>query len=143
MFSNEVSILTKAKPQDIWNLWSDVTSWAKWDPDVEHCQLHQGNFQKGAKALLKPRGGPKVNVEIAECVPCQKFVSHSILPLAKLIFHHEIKPQPSGELLITHRIEFQGLLAPFFYCVMGRGIVRGLPKALKNLSMLAEEKSKA
>jgi hypothetical protein len=140
MFSNEVSVLTKASPLDIWNLWSDVTSWAKWDPDVEHCQLKQGSFQQGAKALLKPRGGPKVNVEITECIPHQKFVSHSLLPLTTLVFHHEITPQPSGETLITHRIEFHGLLAPFFYFVMGRGIVKGLPQALNNLSRLAERK---
>ncbi len=139
MFCSKVSVVTNASPKSIWALWSDVGSWSKWDPDVEHCQLKQGSFQKGAKALLKPRGGPRVNIEIVECVTEQKFVSHSFLPLTTIVFHHEIQPQEQGQSLITHRVEFNGPLAPIFYFLIGRGIVKGLPAALKNLAALAEK----
>jgi hypothetical protein len=138
MFCTEVSVVANASPKNIWALWSDVGSWSKWDPDVEHCQLKQGSFQKGAKALLKPRGGPKVKIEIVDCVIEQIFVSHSFLPLTTIVFHHEVTPQKQGQSLITHRVEFNGLLAPMFYFIMGRNIVKGLPKALQNLARLAE-----
>lgn len=140
MFGAEMSVLTKASPKDIWALWSDVGSWSKWDPDVEHCQLKQDCFRTGAKALLKPRGGPKVNIEIVDCIKEQKFVSHSFLPLATIVFSHEVKLQEQGKTLVIHRIEFNGFLAPLFYFIMGRNIVKGLPQALTNLKNLAESK---
>src|ERR1700730_17552287 len=85
MFCTEMSVVAKASAQDVWALWSDVGSWSKWDPDVEVCQLKQSSFQKGATAILKPRGGPKINIEIVECIARQKFVSHSFLPLTTIV----------------------------------------------------------
>lgn len=138
MFVTTESIHTTASPEDIWAVWSDVANWATWDQDVESCQLN-GEFQSGATAVLKPRGGPRVNIEIVDCVARKSFVSHSFLPLTTIVFHHEITPETSGH-KITHRVEFKGFLAPFFYCVMGRNLVRGLPQALENLARLAEKK---
>jgi hypothetical protein len=45
----------------------------------------------------------------------------------------------NGELFITHGIEIKGLLTFLFSKVIGRKLIRELPKAMENLSKMAEK----
>jgi hypothetical protein len=40
MWTNEHSIETKASPDAIWRLWSNVAGWPEWNADIEHIGLN-------------------------------------------------------------------------------------------------------
>jgi hypothetical protein len=131
------SIETNASSSEIWSVWSDVTNWKAWDADVESSEL-DGQFQQGATGSLKPVGGPRVTIEVVDCVVNKLFTSKSTLPLGtSLVFEHKIK-DADGKRKITHKVELHGILAPLFYCFLGGSIQRGLPTALRNLAATAE-----
>ena len=139
MFIAESSITTALPPDAIWKVWADVNNWSKWDKDVESCQMDD-TFGIGAKAVLKPRGGPRVNIEIIECVANQSFTSRSSLPLCtSLVFEHRIEPVSEG-IKITHHVQMRGFLSPLFSLILGRSIRAGLPDALNNLIAIAQKK---
>lgn len=131
------SIVTPASPQSVWKVWSDVKNWSAWDPDVASCEM-KGEFQDGAKAILKPSSGPRVNIEIIKCVAFKSFVSKSYLPLCTLVFEHKMK-EIDGGTKITHCVHLNGFAAPLFYCIIGTSIQQGLPIALRNLAGFAEK----
>ncbi|HTN37065.1 MAG TPA: hypothetical protein VL053_08305 [Arachidicoccus sp.] len=69
MWKKTHSVVTKAVTgEQIWRLFADVNNWHIWDDDIEYAHL-QGKFEKGNFILLKPRGGPKVKIELVELHP--------------------------------------------------------------------------
>lgn len=140
MLLTRYSIETTAGPEYIWDLWTDVKNWNKWDHGLEMCDIY-GKFQVGAKGWLKPKGGPKFKFEILEVEYLKKFKDRSNLPLTKLDFTHKI--EKIGDIyLITHEVEMTGVLTFFFSRIIGKSIKNDLPHAMKNLVTQAEFKSK-
>ncbi len=138
MLIAKYSVVTSASPEAVWKVWSDVKNWSAWDPDVASCEI-KGEFQEGAKAILKPSSGPRVHIEIINCVALESFVSKSFLPFwTSLTFEHKMKETNEG-IKITHRVDLNGLAAPLFYCILGESIRQGLPRALRNLAGFAEK----
>ncbi|MCI0382498.1 MAG: hypothetical protein L0207_05565 [Chlamydiae bacterium] len=132
------STVTSATPESIWKIWTDVKNWSTWDRDVAYCEMNE-NFQTGAKAVLKPTSGPRVNIEIIECTAMKSFITKGTLFFGtSLIFKHKITQVDEG-LKITHKVELQGCLAPLFYCLLGPSIQQGLPIALQNLAEKAKK----
>jgi hypothetical protein len=39
MWTKKVTIKTNASREQIWNLWSDVKNWNKWDNEVEYSDM--------------------------------------------------------------------------------------------------------
>lgn len=54
MWKTEVTRITSAKKEAIWNLWVAVQDWKLWDSDVEESELF-GEFQTGTRGKLKPK----------------------------------------------------------------------------------------
>jgi hypothetical protein len=141
-FSN--SVIVKAEPSVIWELWKNTADWPRWDHDVEACSLNE-NFAIGARGRLKPRGGPIIDFEITELEPMKSFtdeavVPFALLPLARLVFRHDIKRVSSETVEVTHTVEIRGCCSFLFAKLMGRQIAQGLPLAMQNLSKLAESR---
>lgn len=61
MWTIKVSRKTTAKKEIIWKIWEDVPNWNIWDSEVETAELF-GQFQKGTKGILKPKGAQKLNL---------------------------------------------------------------------------------
>lgn len=134
-FSHSVTV--KAKPQAIWNIWSKPQAWSEWDPDVKSCVL-KGDFKEGTVGTLVPKGGPSVKFKLTEVSHHKSFTDVANLPLAKLIFEHDMIELEPGVVKVTHTVKITGLLSRFFAKVMGKQIAKGLPTALFNLSVQAE-----
>ena len=47
MWSTEHSVETKAAPEAVWRVWSDVERWPEWNADLERADL-SGPFAAGA-----------------------------------------------------------------------------------------------
>ncbi|WP_166965418.1 SRPBCC family protein [Yeosuana marina] len=137
MWSKKVTIKTNASREQIWNLWSDVKNWNKWDNEVEYSDMN-GQFETGTFGILKPIKGPKSKFKLISVDKLNEFTSRSFLPLTKMDFIHEMN-EKNSELFITHGVEIKGLLTFLFSKVIGKKLIRELPKAMENLSKMAEK----
>lgn len=137
MWTKKVTIKTKASREQIWNLWSDVKNWNKWDNEVEYSELN-GKFDIGTFGILKPIKGPKSKFKLISVDKLNEFTSRSLLPLTKMDFTHEMN-EKDGELFITHGVKIKGLLKFLFSSLIGKKIISELPQAMENLSKMAEK----
>ena len=51
----------------VWETLIDVESWKVWDTELKSAQLN-GEFKVGAKGILIPNKGPKLNFYISEII---------------------------------------------------------------------------
>ena len=124
--------------QAIWNQWSDVNNWHKWNPGVEYCKLH-GTFAVGSHFTLKSKGGPEVKIELFEVENGRKFTDCSTFPGAKMYGIHELEETPQGLKLIT-TIKVEGWLTYLWVFILAKKIVAKIPEQTDNLVELARKK---
>jgi hypothetical protein len=132
----ESSIQVAAPAAAVFALYADVPNWPRWDKDVKSATL-DGVFKSGATGVVVPNGGPKSTLTFHEVRPSQGFIASCKLPLCVMRFEHELSPREGGT-FVTHRVLFQGLLAPIFGRLIGSGMRKSLPHVLANLKQLAE-----
>jgi hypothetical protein len=137
MWTKEVSKKTTASREQIWNLWTDVENWNKWDNEVEYSELY-GSFEAGTSGILKPTNGPKSKFQLTSVDKLHSFTSRSFLPFTKMDFIHEMSEE-EGSLIVTHIVSIKGPLTFLFSKVIGEKLISELPKALENLSKMAEK----
>ncbi len=141
IWSVEASCETDAERQKIWQLWSDVPNWPKWDDGLEWCRM-DGPFAVGTKGELKPKGAPKVSFVMTDVRPLESYSDLSYLPLTHLTFTHTLEQLPNGKLLIRHRAHCKGLLAPLLYLTLRRDLKKGMPQSVQTLAKIAEQGGK-
>jgi hypothetical protein len=135
MWMTEATAETPATPEQVWSRYVAVDAWKSWDHEIESSSL-QGAFTLGARGKLKPKGGPASGFVLTDVQPGRRFADRTRLPLATLHFEHELTPTASGT-RITHRVRFEGLLAPLFARLIGRKIAAGLPQAVDTLARMS------
>jgi Polyketide cyclase / dehydrase and lipid transport len=132
----ESSILIKTPASTIYALYADVNHWNTWDPDLKSSSI-DGAFANGASGEVVPKGGPKSQIVFSDIVPNKSFSVECKLPLCKMRFEHELQAQGNGT-KATHRVVFDGLLAPLFGRLIGSGMRKTLPHAMESLKNAAE-----
>ncbi|SHN49895.1 SRPBCC family protein [Desulfovibrio litoralis] len=132
----EESATTTASPEAIWELWSNVDSWSKWDCGVKWAKL-ETTFSQGEYISIKPVNGPKVRCLLEEVTPFKSFTTRNNLPFTTIIFRHQIS---NG--VITHKVEMRGFLTPLFKRLFGKETQRELPQAIRTLIDMAENNTK-
>ena len=133
-FSNSVQIA--ATSATVYELYSAVSSWPAWDPEVERANI-EGPFAVGTIGVLKPKGGPESKIELIEVTPGQSFTVRCKLPLCEMTFSHHLAETASFT-TATHSVSFTGPLSPLFGFLIGRGIRTTLPETLGGLKRAAE-----
>ena len=63
MFTYETSLTGKADIQKIWEMYSDVSNWSKWDKSVKSVQL-SGAFCTGAHGVMEMADGMALPIEL-------------------------------------------------------------------------------
>lgn len=96
---------------DIWQVWIDVNQWHTWHDDIEYAKLIGNKVMVGSKFILKPKNGPKVNIEFIQIDVNKSFTDLTRFPLAKMYGKHEFIPHANGELEIKTTMSVTGLLS--------------------------------
>jgi hypothetical protein len=130
------SIYIHSTAQRVFAVYSDVSSWPKWDNDVSYVTLPDG-LVHGSEGWLKPSSGPRVKIRVTQVTKNVSFSTESRLPLCTMTVYHEINPAEQG-VRITHGARFSGLLAPLFKAAIGRPFSKNLPVALQALKSMSE-----
>ncbi len=129
------SATSTTAPAAIFARWADMATWPEWNADTEWVRL-DGPFVEGATGVLKPKGGPKVKF-VVTTLTATDFVDVSLLMGAKLTFAHHIVATPEGS-RITVKVTLDGLLAPVWNIVLGKGIKASLQRDLDLLVVTAQ-----
>ena len=132
----ESSILISAPASAVYALYADVANWIDWDPDVKSASIN-GAFTSGSTGEIVPVGGPKSKILFDKVVPNRGFHVVCKLPLCTMRFEHDLKAQRNST-EATHRVVFEGLLAPLFGRLIGNGMRKTQPHALQSLKKVAE-----
>jgi uncharacterized protein YndB with AHSA1/START domain len=133
----EASTQINAPAATVFALYEDVAQWPVWDADVKSASI-QGAFVSGARGVITPNGGPKSDILFSEVIRNKSFTVDCKLPLCMMRFEHELEAQGNGT-RATHRVIFDGLLAPLFGRLIGSGMRKTLPKVMESLKAVAEK----
>ena len=134
----EHSIVTNAKKETIWALYSRVESWPIWDHGIENISL-DGAFREGTKGKIKPEGQGVLSYRITMADPEKGFSDETVIDDlgATIKFVHTFSDLPVGKTRLTHHIT---VLCPNKEGIekeIGKGISSGVPKTMENIAMMA------
>jgi polyketide cyclase/dehydrase/lipid transport protein len=126
MWTKSHSVVTKkVTKEQMWKLFADVNNWHTWDEGIESAHL-DGKFETGNHFYLKPKGGPKVKVELLEMTVNKSFLDVTNFPGARMYDNHQFEETPEG-LKITNTISVKGILAFVWIKLVAQNIVKALP----------------
>jgi len=103
---------------------TDINRWPEWDNEIE-TTTHDGRLAPGSPFTLKPKGGPKIAMEIVETIAPIRHVDLAHLPLAKLRMSHSFIPQTNGGTDIEIKIEVFGPLGFLWDRILARKLAAG------------------
>jgi len=129
MWIKSHSVTTKeVTKEQMWKLFADVNNWHQWDEGIDYATM-EGKFEKGNYFVLKPKGSPKVKIQLVETIENSKFVDLTKFPLAKMYGEHTFEETANG-LKITTTMKMQGLLGFLWIRLVAKDIVDNLPKEI-------------
>ena len=128
---------TTATREQIWPLWADIEGWPNWDDGLDWVKP-EGPLEEGTFAQLKPKGAKVVPFEFVEVDAPNGFVDVTLLPKAKMRMEHRLRDADGGGLELYQRVSFSGPLGGVFGFIIGRGMKRDMPGAMRKLLELAE-----
>lgn len=130
MLTKSYTFITKeVTAEQIWKLMADVNNWKRWDSSVDFSELH-GEFKMGTFFTLKPKGAPKVKIELVEVRPNSYFKDFTSFPFAKMYGEHSYESTPEG-LKLTITMSISGPLAFLWNKIVMKDIVSHLPEDIR------------
>lgn len=119
------------KAEEVWKVWTDLNLWHTWQSDIEYAKL-EGEFKVGNTFLLKPKGGPRVSIEIIQLEPNRKFVDLTRFPGARMYGSHEFLIH-GDELEIVTTMSIDGPLSFLWRKLVAEGVANGMKDQTENL----------
>ena len=119
------------KAVQVWNVWTDVNQWHTWQNDIDYAQL-DGEFKTGNVLRFKPKGGPRINIELTAIESNVSFVDLTRFPLAKMYDSHELITR-GGELEIKTTISISGPLSYLWRKLVAEKVADGMQDQMENL----------
>ncbi len=119
------------KSEHVWKVWTDLNQWHTWQSDIEYAKL-EGEFKVGNTFLLKPRGGPRVNIEIIKVEPNRQFTDLTRFPGARMYGSHEFVIH-GDELEIKTTMSIEGPLSFVWRKLVAENVANGMREQTENL----------
>lgn len=119
------------KAEQVWKIWTDLNQWHIWQSDIEYAKL-EGEFKVGNTFLLKPKGGPKVKIEIIKVEPNRQFTDLTRFPGAKMYGSHEFVIH-GDELEIKTTMSIEGPLSFLWRKIVAEDVANGIMEQTENL----------
>jgi uncharacterized protein YndB with AHSA1/START domain len=131
------TVQTKARPEAVWRLWTEVSTWPSWDSELESVRL-EVPFGAGASGMLKGKGAPESAFVIDDVVPGASYRFSTKLPFGgALVIDRTLTPLPEGT-RFEHHVRFQGFGGWLLSGFLGGGYRKALPGVMEKIRVLAE-----
>ena len=116
--------VTGLRAAQVWKVWTDVNQWHTWQSDIEYARM-DGEFKVGNTFLLKPKGGPKVKIEIIQVEPNRQFTDLTRFPGSKMFGFHQFVIH-GDELEIKTTMSINGPLSFLWKKLVAEGVANGM-----------------
>jgi uncharacterized protein YndB with AHSA1/START domain len=137
MAVEERSVETKASPQAVWKIWSDTSTWAQWNPDVQSMKLN-GPFASGTTGTMTNKQGAH-QIQLEDVVSGRSFrLETSVIPLTRFSFECRVVGGAAGTTTVSQGIRVKGPLGAVVGGMMGKQIANSFPALLQGLAKRAE-----
>lgn len=123
--------VTGLTADQIWKVWTDVNAWHTWQPDIEHARL-DGDFVVGNTFQLKPKGAPKVTIEIVKAEVDRRFTDLTRFPGARMYGDHQFVVR-GDEVEIVTTMSIEGPLAFLWRRIVAEDVANGMPEQTDQL----------
>jgi len=124
MKSYTYTTTTDVAAEKLYRAITDINRWPEWDRELE-ATTHDGKLTPGSPFTLKPKGGPKLAMEVVEANAPMRFDDLAHLPLAKLRMSHSFTPRTEGGTGIEIKIEVFGPLGFLWDRILARKLAAG------------------
>ena len=129
------SLETSASADQVWQLWTEVSTWKDWDEGLKDAEM-DGTMALGSKGRIIPLSGPSSGFEVTEFSDGNAYAFATRLPFARLIVRRVfVSREPT---VFQHEVSFEGALAGFWASRFGPQFREALPSTMEALSALAE-----
>lgn len=132
-FKSEASVA--ASEERLWNAWRDVSRWRKWDTEL--LRAESPPLALGVEGTLVPRRTPARFV-VTEWRSVEAYTFRMRLLFASLSVRRSVKEVLPERTRFRHEVSVEGLLAPVFHGLMGRGFRRVPPDVMKRLGVAVQ-----
>jgi hypothetical protein len=119
------------KVEQVWKVWTDINRWHTWQSDIEYAKL-VGDFKVGNVFVLKPKGGPKVKIELIRVEHNKIFTDLTRFPMARMYGSHEFIMH-GEELEIRTTMSIEGGLSFLWRKLVAEDVANGMQEQTENL----------
>src|SRR5690242_14739739 len=132
------SVETTAPAEKVWRIWSDMSTWGDWNPNVSTMDW-QGGFQSGTKGVMNTRSGQHHKMELVDVQPGRGFaLLTAVVPGTRFRFNCRIEPSGGGKTKVSQTVEVHGPLGPVMGGMLGPQVSKEFGTLLSNLARKAE-----
>ena len=132
------SVETSAAPEKVWRIWSDMSTWGEWNPNVETMDW-SGGFVSGSTGVMNTKAGQHHKMQLVDVQAGRSFaLVTSVVPGTKFRFNCRIEPAAGGKTKVGQTVEVGGLLGPVLAGMMGPQVSKEFGTLLSNLARKAE-----
>jgi hypothetical protein len=131
------SVETAASPERVWRVWSDMSTWGEWNPNVSTMDW-QGGFVSGTTGVMNTKAGQHHKMKLVEVEPGRSFVLETaVVPGTRFRFHCRVEPA-GARTRVGQTVEVGGPLGPVLGGMLGPQVSKEFGLLLENLARKAE-----
>ena len=131
------SVESSASPERVWRIWSDMSTWGEWNPNVSTMEW-QGGFVSGSSGIMNTKAGQHHKMQLVDVDPGKSFaLLTAVVPGTRFRFNCRIEPA-NGKTKVSQTVEVGGLLGPIMGGMLGPQVSKEFGTLLQNLARKAE-----
>ena len=131
------SVETTAPAAEVWKIWSDMSTWGEWNPNVLTMDW-QGGFASGTNGIMNTRAGQHHKMKLVDVVHGRSFaLETSVVPGTMFRFNCSMLPA-GATTKISQTVEVKGPLGPVLGRLLGPQVSKEFGTLLGNLAKKAE-----
>ena len=133
------SLETSASPEQVWRVWSDMSTWGSWNPNVSTMDWN-GGFVSGSTGVMNTRAGQHHKMELVDVQAGRGFgLLTAVVPGTRFRFNCKIEPGAAGgRTRVSQTVEVGGPLGPVMGGMLGPQVSKEFGTLLENLARKAE-----
>jgi uncharacterized protein YndB with AHSA1/START domain len=131
------SVETTASPERVWSIWSDMSTWGEWNPNVSTMDW-EGGFVSGTTGVMNTRAGQHHRMRLLDVQPGRSFaLETAVVPGTRFRFNCRIETG-GGKTTISQAVDVGGPLGPVMGGMLGPQVSKEFGTLLSNLARKAE-----
>lgn len=131
------SVETTASAEKVWSVWSNMSTWGQWNPNVTSMNW-SGGFVSGTTGVMNTPSGQHHRMELVDVQPGRSFaLLTSVVPGTRFRFNCRIEPS-GAKTKVSQTVEVGGPLGPIMGGMLGPQVSKEFGTLLANLARKAE-----